>query len=69
MACGLIGAKPLYETMLEYSKLKNFFSEILSEIDTFSFKEVYLKMASVKWPQFYQSLNVLMLTQSLISSV
>ena len=57
MACGLIGAKPLYETMLEYSKLKNFLSEILSEIDTFSFKEVYLK-TSVKWPQFCQGLSV-----------
>ena len=34
-------------------------SEILSEIHTFSFKKMHLKMSSVKWRQFCISLNVL----------
>ena len=36
------------------------FSEILSEIHTFSFKKMYLKMSSVKWWQFRLGLNMLM---------
>ena len=35
------------------------FSEILSEIHTFSFKKMLLKMSSAKWWQFCLSLNVL----------
>ena len=35
------------------------FSEILIEINTFSFKEMYLKMSSVKWCQFGLSRNEL----------
>ena len=35
------------------------FSEILSEIHTFSFKKMHLKMSSVKWWQFCLGLNVL----------
>ena len=35
------------------------FSEILSEIHTFSFKEMYLKISSAKWRPFCLGLNVL----------
>ena len=35
------------------------FSETLSEINTFSFKKMYLKMSSGKWWPFCLSLNVL----------
>ena len=35
------------------------FSEILNEINTFSFKKMHLKMSSVNWLQFCLSLNVL----------
>ena len=35
------------------------FSEILIEIQTFSFKKTHLKMSSGKWGPFYLSLNVL----------
>ena len=35
------------------------FSEILSEIDTFSFKQMRLKMSSGKWRPYCLSLNVL----------
>ena len=35
------------------------FSEILSEIHTFSFKKMYLKMSSSRWRPFCPSLNVL----------
>ena len=35
------------------------FSEILSEINTFSFKKMYLKMSYGRWRQFCLSLNVL----------
>ena len=37
------------------------FSEILIEIDTFSFKKMYLKMSSVKWRPFCLGLNMLRL--------
>ena len=36
------------------------FSEILNEIDTFSFKKMDLKMSSAKWHPFCLGLNVLM---------
>ena len=36
------------------------FREILIEIDTFSFKEMHLKMSSGKWRPFCLGLNVLM---------
>ena len=35
------------------------FSEILSGIQTFSFKKIYLKMSSAKWRPFCLGLNVL----------
>ena len=35
------------------------FSQILREIDTFSFKKMHLKMSSAKWRQFCLHLNVL----------
>ena len=35
------------------------FSEILIEIDTFSFKKMHLKMSSAKWRPFRLGLNVL----------
>ena len=37
------------------------FSEILSEIYTFSFKKMHFKMSSAKWQQFCLGLNVLIL--------
>ena len=56
MACRLVGAKPLSEPMLEYCyferTLGTNFSEILSEIDTFSFKKMRLKTSSAKWRPF-----------------
>ena len=35
------------------------FSEIISEIHTFSFKKIHLKMSSAKWRSFHLNLNVL----------
>ena len=35
------------------------FSEMLIEIQTFSFKQMHLKMSSAKWRPFYLALNVL----------
>ena len=35
------------------------FSEILTDIHTFSFKKIHLKMSSVKWRPFFLGLNVL----------
>ena len=35
------------------------FSEILIEIDTFSFKKMYLEMSSGKWRKVWFGLNVL----------
>ena len=35
------------------------FSQILSEIHTFSFKKMHLKMSSAKWRQFRLGLNVI----------
>ena len=40
------------------------FSEILIEIDKFTFKKMHLKMSSGKWRPFCQSLNVLMCDSS-----
>ena len=35
------------------------FSEILSDVQSFSFKKMHLKMSSAKWRPFYLGLNVL----------
>ena len=43
------------------------FSEILSEIDTFSFKQMRLKMSSGKWRPYCLGLNVLALIPTQIS--
>ena len=40
--------------------LGTYFSEILTGIQTFSFKKMYLKMSSAKWCPFCLGLNVLM---------
>ena len=48
--------------MVEYSKFENLdtnFSELLSEIYTFSFKKFHLKVSSEKWRPFCLGLNVL----------
>ena len=55
MACHLVGAKPLSEPMLELLLIGNSetnFSEIVSEIHTFSFKKMHLKISSTKWLAF-----------------
>ena len=39
--------------------LRTNFSEILSEIHTFSFKKMHLKMSSAKWRYFCVGFNVL----------
>ena len=60
MACRLVGAKPLSEPMLvSIGHLGTNFSEILSEIHTFSFKKIHLKMSSGKCRPFCLGLNVL----------
>ena len=46
--------------MLSIGPLGTNFSEILSEIHTFSFKKMRLKMSSAKWRPFCLGLNVLM---------
>ena len=43
-------------------------SEILSEIHTFSFKKMHVKMSSGKWPPFCLGLNVLTTHQQVVSS-
>ena len=56
MACHLAGAKPLSEPILEYCQigpLGTNFSEILTEIQNFSFMKMHLKMSSAKWRPFY----------------
>ena len=47
-----------YAGMLWIRTLGTIFTEILSEIHTFSFKKMYLKMSSVKWLQFCFGLKV-----------
>ena len=49
--------------------LETHISEILSEIHTFSFKKMHLKMSSAKWQQFCLSLNVLTLMSVNIGSI
>ena len=44
------------------------FSEILSEIRSFSFKKMYLKMSSANWRLFHLGLNELMIKASLMTS-
>ena len=58
MACCLVGAKLLSEAILLNWTLGTNFSEILSEIDTFSFKQMRLKMSSGKWRPYCLGLNV-----------
>ena len=64
MACRLVGAKPLSETML----LGTNFSEILIEILTFSFKKMRLKVSSANWSPFCLGLNVLSVSELLVSA-
>ena len=45
--------------LLSIGTLRTNFSEILSEIYTFSFKKMHLKMSSAKWRSLCFSLNVL----------
>ena len=45
--------------VLSIATLGTNFSEILSEIHTFSFKKMHLKMSSAKWRPFCLGLNVL----------
>ena len=62
MTCRLDGAKPLSEPMLEYlliGPLRTNFSEILSDIHSFSCKKMHVKMSSAKWRPFCLGLNVL----------
>ena len=62
MACRLVGAKPLSTPMLEHCLIQTLGTnccEVLSEISTFSFKKMHLKMSSGKWPPFCLGLNVL----------
>ena len=49
-----------------HSNLRNF-SEILSEIHTFSIKKMYFKMSSGKWLPFCLDLNELTLAQVMVS--
>ena len=68
MACRLAGAKPLYEPnagILLIRTLGINFSEILSEIRTFSFKKMYLKMSSGKRRPFCLGLNVVILVSGM----
>ena len=63
MACRLIGTKTLSEPIvwiLLNGTLGIYFSEISSEIHTFSFEKVHLKMWSAKRRPFCLGLNVLM---------
>ena len=65
MAFCLFGAKPLHvsEPMLKFCQLGINFSEILIEIQTFSFEKMHLKMSSAKWRPFCLTLNVLIQVQ------
>ena len=56
MACRLDGASAV---ILLIGSLGTNFSEILVEIQTFSFKKMQLKMSSAKWHPFCLDLNVL----------
>ena len=48
--------------ILSFGPLGTNFSEILTEIKTFSFKKMYLKVSSAKWRPFCLGLNVLTVT-------
>ena len=50
--------------ILLFGPLRSNFSEILIEIDTFSFKKMHLKRLSAKWRPFCLGLNVLMACES-----
>ena len=45
--------------LLSIGAFRTNFSEILTEIETFSFKEMHLEMLSAKWEPFCLSHNVL----------
>ena len=65
MACRLIGAKPLSETMLyAIGPLVTKFSQIVFKTQTFSFKWMHLKMLVEKCPPF--CLNVLRLSTKIV---
>ena len=76
MPCRLVGAKPSSEPMMEYSNdgilligpLGINFSEILIEINTFSFNKMHLIMSSAKWRLFRLGLNELTLQKSDLES-
>ena len=54
------GAKPLSKPMLEYCEFKTQEQTSVkssSEIHTFSFNKIHLKISSVKWRPFCLSLN------------
>ena len=63
MACRLVSTEPLCiwtnAGILLTRPLETNFSEILSDIHTFSFNEIHLKMSSGKWHPFCLGLNVL----------
>ena len=63
MAMRLVRAKPLSEPMLVklIRTLGTNFSELLSEIHTFSFKKMHLNMSPGKWRPFCLGLNELRL--------
>ena len=68
MACRMDGTKPLSANAatLLIGPLGTSFSEILVGIQTFSFKETRLKMASAKWRPFCLGLDELNLHMSRI---
>ena len=68
MACRLFSAKPLSKPMLDWTLGTNI-NEILIEIHTFSFNDMYLKMSSGKWPPFCLGLNVSILYQAFLQQV
>ena len=62
MACRLIFAEPLSESMLEVPIIRTLwtnFSEILGEIHSFSFKKMHLKVSSAKGRPFSLGLDEL----------
>ena len=56
---GILKKKKKDAGILLTEHLRTNFSEILNEIDTFSFKKIYLQMLSGKWWPFCLGLNVL----------
>ena len=61
MACRVVGTKQVSEPMMVYCQLASLetnVSEILIEIQTFSFKKLHFKMSG-KWWSFCYGLSVL----------